>query len=441
MSLPFPLFPPSASTVSTEVDLLYLFITVVSAFFVVLVAALVAFFAIRYRRRAPDEVGADIHGSLLLELTWTFIPFALAMVMFFWGADLYFRLARPPVDAMEIFVVGKQWMWKVQHPTGQREINEMHVPVGRNVRITMSSEDVIHDYSIPAFRVKMDVVPGKLTTLWFNATTPGTYQLFCAEYCGTNHSGMIGQVVAMEPEAYEAWLSGATAGPAVPPAVAGEQLFTELGCATCHRGDGLGLGPSLVGLYGSSVPLTAGRPVVADDNYLRESIMVPAAKVVQGYQPVMPPYQGRVTEEQLLQLIAFIRSLQNAAAAPAAAPAPAAAATGTPATAAAAPAAASASAAAQAGEVAFNRLGCAACHRADVPGLAPPLGGVFGHSVALADGSSVVADDAYLRESIRTPAAKVVEGFQPVMPPLPVTDEELEQLLAYIKALPAAGAR
>lgn len=311
MKMPFPLFPPSASSVATEVDLLYLFIAAVSAFSVVLVAALVVVFAIKFRRRHPDEVGADIHGSLVLELTWTFIPFVLAMIMFFWGADLFFRLARPPVDSMEIFVVGKQWMWKVQHPTGVREINEMHVPIGRNVKVTLGSEDVIHDYSIPAFRVKMDAVPGKLTTLWFKAEKAGTYHLFCAEFCGTKHSGMIGQVIAMEPHEYEAWLSGGTAGSSVPPAQAGEKLFTDLACITCHRLDGTpGVGPLLAGLVGSQVPLADGRTVPADDNYLRESIMIPTAKVVRGFQPVMPPFQGLVNEEQLMQLIAYIKTLK-----------------------------------------------------------------------------------------------------------------------------------
>src|SRR6188474_1558630 len=183
MSTPFPLFPPSASSVATEMDLLYLFITAISAFFVVLVAALVVVFAVKFRRRRPNDVGADIHGSLVLELSWTFIPFVLAMIMFVWGADLFFRLSRPPVDAMEIYAVGKQWMWKVQHPEGVREINELHVPINRNVRLTIGSEDVLHDYYIPAFRVKMDAVPGKLTTMWFNATKAGTYHIFCAEYC------------------------------------------------------------------------------------------------------------------------------------------------------------------------------------------------------------------------------------------------------------------
>ena len=238
----FPLFPPTASTVAVEMDLLYLFITAVCAFFAILVVAVIAFFTIKYRRRTPDAVGADIHGSLMLELTWTFIPFVLSMVMFGWGASLFFRLASPPANAMELFVVGKQWMWKVQHPEGVREINEMHVPVGRPVRVSIGSEDVLHDYFIPAFRVKMDVVPGKVTTLWFEATEVGTYHIFCAEYCGTKHSGMIGQVIVMTPQDYEAWLAGGrSTGTAVQN---GERLFTDLACVTCHKPDSTGRGRS-----------------------------------------------------------------------------------------------------------------------------------------------------------------------------------------------------
>ena len=311
MSSSFPLFPPNASSVATEMDLLYLFIVAVCAFFTVLVTALVVVFTIKYRRRHPAEVGADIHGSLALELTWTIIPLILARVMFGWGADLFYRLAKPPRDSMEILVVGKQWMWKVQHPEGVREINELHVPIDRNVRLTMGSEDVIHDFSIPAFRVKMDVVPGKLTTLWFRATVPGTYHLFCAEYCGTKHSGMIGQVIAMAPQDYEAWLAGGRpTGTAVEN---GERLFTEHACVTCHKQDPTGRGPSLHGLFGSRVALADGRTVVADENYLRESIMNSQAKVVQGYQPIMPAFQGTISEENLLQLIAYIKTLKPVA--------------------------------------------------------------------------------------------------------------------------------
>jgi cytochrome c oxidase subunit 2 len=307
----FPLFPPTASTVAVEMDLLYLFITAVCAFFAILVVAVIAFFTIKYRRRTPDAVGADIHGSLMLELTWTFIPFVLSMVMFGWGASLFFRLASPPANAMELFVVGKQWMWKVQHPEGVREINEMHVPIGRPVRVTLGSEDVLHDYFIPAFRVKMDAVPGKVTTLWFEATEVGTYHIFCAEYCGTKHSGMIGQVIVMTPQDYEAWLAGGrSTGTAVQN---GERLFTDLACVTCHKPDATGRGPSLLGVYGSTVTLSDGRKVVADENYLRESIMNSQAKVVAGYQGIMPTFQGMVTEENLLQLIAYIKTLKPAA--------------------------------------------------------------------------------------------------------------------------------
>ena len=309
MSTPFPLFPPNASSVATEMDLLYLFIVAVCAFFAVLVTALVVFFTIKYRRTHPDQVGADIHGSIALELAWTFVPFVLAMAMFVWGADLFFRLAKPPVDAMEIFVVGKQWMWKIQHPAGVREINELHVPINRNVRITLGSEDVIHDFSIPAFRVKMDAVPGKVTTLWFKATQPGTYHLLCLEFCGTKHSGMIGQVIAMEPQDYEAWLAGGrSTGTAVEN---GERLFNQYQCATCHKPDSTGRGPSLIGVYGSTVELSSGSTVVADENYLRESIMNSQAKVVAGYQPIMPAFQGQVSEESLLQLIAYIKTLKK----------------------------------------------------------------------------------------------------------------------------------
>ena len=311
MSSPFPFFPVGASSVSGEMDMLYLFIVAVCAFFTVLVAALVVYFTLRFKRRHPTEVGADIHGSLTLELAWTFIPFVLSMVMFGWGAKVFFDLASPPANAMEIFVVGKQWMWKVQHPEGVREINELHVPVGRPVRLTMGSEDVLHDFSIPAFRVKMDVVPGKLTTMWFEATKVGTYHIFCAEYCGTKHSGMIGTVTVMTPQDYEAWLAGGrSTGTA---AQNGERLFSDLACNTCHKPDTTGRGPSLLGVFGSKVKLNDGRTVVADENYLRESIMNSQAKVVEGYQGIMPTFQGMVTEENLMQLIAYIKTLKPAA--------------------------------------------------------------------------------------------------------------------------------
>jgi cytochrome c oxidase subunit 2 len=307
MSTPFQLFPVGASSISGEMDLLYLFIVAVCAFFTVVVAALVVYFTLRYRRRHADEVGADIHGSLTLELAWTFIPFVLSMVMFGWGAALFFRLSTPPANAMEVFVVGKQWMWKIQHPEGVREINELHVPIGRPIRITLGSEDVLHDFFIPAFRVKMDAVPGKLTTLWFAATQLGT---FTSSAAAAQALGMIGQVIVMTPQDYEAWLAGGrSTGTA---AQNGERLFTDLACVTCHKPDSSGRGPSLLGVFGSRVTLTDGRTVIADENYLRESIMNSQAKVVQGYQGIMPTFHGMVTEENLMQLIAYIKTLKPA---------------------------------------------------------------------------------------------------------------------------------
>ena len=306
----FPLFPEAASIQAGQVDAVYFFLVSVSAFFSVLIATLVVVFAVKYRRRNDDEIGTAMHGSLPLELAWTFIPLAIAMVMFVWGAKVFFDLYRQPAGAMDIFVVGKQWMWKVQHMDGQREINELHVPIGRPVRLILGSEDVIHSYYIPAFRVKTDVIPGRYTTMWFQATKPGTYHLFCAEYCGTRHSGMVGRIVAMEPTEFQTWLGGgATQGAS--PVEGGAKLFQDLVCVTCHSESAGARGPVLTNVFGSQVKLQDGRTVLADEAYIRESIVNPQAKIVAGYQPIMPPFQGLVTEEQLLQLIAYVRSLSQ----------------------------------------------------------------------------------------------------------------------------------
>jgi cytochrome c oxidase subunit II len=316
-----PLFPEQASTVASRVDNLYFFMIAVSAFFAVLVTLLVVIFAIKYRRRHPAESGEPIHGSLALELIWTGIPFVIAMVMFVWGASVYFAIARVPAEALDIYAVGKQWMWKFQHREGQREINELHVPVNTPVRVLITSEDVLHDLYFPAFRVKMDAIPGRYTQLWFNATKVGTYHIFCAEYCGTRHSGMIGRVHVLGQEDYQAWLSGTTTGESL--AQRGEKLFTQLACITCHQPGAAVRGPVLNGLWGKSVSLTNGNTVTFDASYVRESILNPTAKIVQGYLPIMPTFQGQVSEEQLLALTEYIKALPAAAGAPAEAPAPA----------------------------------------------------------------------------------------------------------------------
>jgi cytochrome c oxidase subunit 2 len=310
----FSLLPPSASSIAPEVDALFFFITAVTVFFSLLIAALIVIFMVRYRRRRDDEVPhVEQHGSYALEVVWSVIPFGLTLVMFFWGASIYASMKRPPDDALHVNVVGKQWMWKAQHMEGRREINELHVPVGRPVRLSIASEDVIHSFYVPAFRIKQDAVPGRINSAWFEATKPGEYHLFCAEYCGTIHSGMIGKVVAMEPAAFQQWLAGVAPGePPVPVSELGRRLFTEKGCQNCHAGKPGALGPSLGGLLGSTVALVDGSKVTADENYLRESILNPHAKVVAGFGPIMPAYQGLLTEENVMQIIAYLKTLPPA---------------------------------------------------------------------------------------------------------------------------------
>jgi cytochrome c oxidase subunit II len=310
-SFPLPFMPEEASTVAGKVDELYIFLVAIAVFFSVLIAGLELFFAIKYRRRAPDEFPPASTSSLKLEIAWTVIPFIISMVIYVWGAKLYFEIYRNPSDALDVYVVAKQWMWRFQHFDGKREINELHVPLGRRVKLIMTSEDVIHSFFVPAFRIKTDVVPGtnRYTTAWFEATKPGRYHLFCAEYCGTNHSGMIGWVEVMKPAEYQAWLGGgARTGSLVEN---GENLFQQLACVTCHRSDGTGRGPKLEGLFGSQVTLDNGQTVTVDESYLRESILNPQAKIVAGYTrpSEMPTFDTLVNEEQLLQLIAYIKSV------------------------------------------------------------------------------------------------------------------------------------
>jgi cytochrome c oxidase subunit 2 len=303
-----PLVPDSASTFSWKVDALYFYLSGVTLFFTLLISTVLIFFVIRYRRRTPYEIPRPVAGSHKLETIWTVIPFIIAMSMFGWGASVYFQQYKPPANAIEVYVVGKQWMWKLQHATGQREINQLHVPVGRKIKLIMTSEDVIHDFFVPAFRTKMDVVPGKYTTLWFEATTPGTYHLFCAEYCGMNHSGMTGSIIVMEPREFDNWLSGNTGS--TTPAAAGQQLFQTLGCASCHGANGEGgRGPTLAGVFGKKTFLQTGDSVTVDEGYVRESILNPQAKLVSGFGPIMPTFQGQISEDQLVQLVAFIKSL------------------------------------------------------------------------------------------------------------------------------------
>jgi len=293
---------------SGQVDALYIYLLLVAGVMTALIFLAVFVFAVKYRRR-PGVDAHQIEGSTPLEIAWSVIPFGIMLTFFIWGAVIYFQERTPPADATEVYVVAKQWMWKVEHMEGQREINELHVPVGQNVKLIMTSQDVIHSFFIPAFRLKQDVLPGRYTTLWFKATKPGHYHLFCAEYCGTMHSGMGGDIVVMEPQEYAQWLASGTAAPLQE---TGKELFSSLGCSTCHRSDVQGRGPRLAGIYNKPVLLEDGRTVTADDDYLRESILNPTAKIVSGFRPVMPTFQGIVSEEQLNALVAYVKSLNAA---------------------------------------------------------------------------------------------------------------------------------
>jgi len=286
------------------------FLILISLFFAVAITAAIVIFFFKYHRKSKDEIGVPIHGDMRLEVMWIVVPAILSLAMFGWGAVVYVDFRHSPQDTLDIYVIGKQWMWKIQQPNGHREINELHIPVGRDVKLVMASEDVIHDFFVPAFRVKMDVVPGHYNTMWFRPTKAGRYQFFCSQYCGTNHAVMGGWVTVMEPSDYAAWLSGST-GEDANPVVAGEKLFTEKACSTCHLSNGTGRAPSLNGVYGGTVRLADGSSVTADEAYIRESILLSNAKIVAGYQPLMPSFQGQLTEEQILSLTAYIKSLQS----------------------------------------------------------------------------------------------------------------------------------
>ena len=293
---------------ASRVDALYIFLLIVTGMMTLLIFICLVYFAARFRSR-PGVRAEQIEGSTALEVTWSTIPFLIFMVIFAWGAVVYFKERTPPSDSTEVYVVAKQWMWKLEHAEGQREINELHVPVGRDVRMIMTSQDVIHSFFIPAFRIKQDVLPGRYTVAWFRATKPGVYHLFCAEYCGTQHSGMVGSIVVLEPAQYEAWMNGGSTGPL---SATGEKIFAELGCSTCHGSDTQGRGPNLHGVFGKPVQLEDGRTVTADENYLRECILDPGTKRVKGFQPIMPTFQGLVSEEQVNALVAYIKSIAAA---------------------------------------------------------------------------------------------------------------------------------
>jgi len=304
--------PPQASTIAPRVDHLFYAVLGVTGAVTLAIIVLMIVFGIRYRagsrtRRSEDVPATQARARKRVEIAWTLTPLILFMGAFAWAARIYVVRADAPPDAMELFVVAKQWMWKLQHEGGQREIDEMHVPRGRAVKLVMTSEDVIHSFFVPSFRLKQDVLPGRYAELWFTATQAGRFHLFCAEYCGTDHAAMRGEVVVMEPAEYAQWLNEHRS--ALDMASRGEALFRQYGCSGCHGENASVHAPELAGVYGKPVPLADGSTVVADDRYVRDSILLPTKEVAAGYAPIMPSFAGQIGEEDILDLIAYIRAL------------------------------------------------------------------------------------------------------------------------------------
>jgi cytochrome c oxidase subunit 2 len=303
----FPLLPERASSLAARVDAVYFAVVGFAFFFSSLICVLIITFAVKYRRGSRAARAGALNESTRIELVWVVGPSLVALGLFFWAAILFFEVYNAPTDAPEIYVVGKQWMWYLRHPEGKREINELHLPLGRPVQLHMISQDVIHSFYVPAFRAKQDVLPGRYTSMWFEPIRVGKFHLFCAEYCGTKHSGMVGAVIVMEPADYERWLESGSADSAM--AVDGAKLFRQHGCSGCHGEHSTVRAPRLEGIYGKPVPLQTGEFVIADDRYIRDSILVPKLQVVAGFEPVMPTFQAQLNEDDLLQIIAFIKSL------------------------------------------------------------------------------------------------------------------------------------
>jgi cytochrome c oxidase subunit 2 len=311
------LWLPEATASAPEVDYLIAALLVSSGAILALVYGLMLLYMFKYRAGSGIDRGGLSRKTWRIEVAWTSATLLVFFGLFLWGADLYVRLFQPPANALQIYVVGKQWMWKVEHQSGQREINAVHLPVGRPVQLVMTSEDVIHDFSVPAFRIKHDVLPGRYSTLWFEATEPGTYHLFCTQLCGTGHSQMVGDIVAMSGPDYQKWLEQTGASGTM--ANEGKTLFMRFGCSGCHGGIGAGgsqsvstvPAPPLAGLYGSPVTLDDGELVIADDAYIRDCILIPEKRRVASYPPIMPSFSGIINEEDVLKLVAFIKSLAS----------------------------------------------------------------------------------------------------------------------------------
>jgi cytochrome c oxidase subunit 2 len=422
----------AASRTTSEVDALFLFIAGVSLFFFLLVEGLLIYFAIRYRKRKGGEPSEtpDIRGNLLLETIWIVIPTIVVASFFYYGYIVFRDIRTPSPGATDIHVVGRQWLFEFRYPDGRTSINELRVPAGNPVKLILSSDDVIHSFYIPAYRLKQDMVPGRYSTLYLHPDKAGTYYILCAEYCGVAHSTMRAEMIVMEPDAYAAWREKEKAPAALSLAGQGKVLLEKSGCLGCHAFEGKEkAGPNLGGVFGRKVLLSDGTTVTADEEYLRESILDPKAKMVKGYPAVMPTFKESLSPDDVGAIIAFLKSLsgdkgedkkkgeeavekeeRDGMEAPSA----------------------------QKGKELAETLGCLGCHSVDGSvRVGPSFQGLPGRQVELEGGGKATADEAYLRESINQPRAKVVKGFPNVMPEFKgkISEEDLSAIIAYLKTL------
>jgi len=409
----------AASRTTGQVDSLFLFIAGVSLFFFLLVEGLLIYFAVRYRRRKGTEAAStpDIRGNFLLETVWIVIP-SLVVVAFFYYGLLVFRDIRAPVPgATDIHVTGRQFLFEFTYPDGRTAINELRVPLGTPVKLILSSADMIHSFFIPAYRLKQDMVPGQYTTLYLHPDKAGTYEILCAEYCGVGHSTMRASLIVMEPGEYAQWREGNTTAAAGSLAEQGKKLVERSGCLGCHAVEGKQkVGPNFGGSFGREVVIADGTTVIADEEYLRESILDPNAKVVKGYPSVMPTYKGSLSAGEVTAIVAYLKSLSGAGEKEKKGE----------------------GAGADRGKGLTATLGCLGCHSTDGSvKVGPSFKGLFGRQVEFADGGKGTADDAYVRESITRPGAKIVKGFPNIMPGFEgkIAEEDLSAIAAFIKTL------
>jgi cytochrome c oxidase subunit II len=423
--------PAPASKVAGQVDSVFLFILAVGLFFFVITQGTLIYFALRYRKRKGDPDDPEtpqIRGNVVLEGVWILIPTILIFAIFAYGYVVFMRMEKPLAGATEINVVAKQWLWEFEYPDGRKAINELRMAVGEPVDLVMTSEDVIHSLFIPEFRMKQDILPGRYTHMYLQPAKAGEYQIFCAEYCGEGHSKMLAKLIVMQPAAYHEWQEKQEEkSGGAPSSERGEHLLESSGCLACHTLDGtVKVGPSLKGLFGSRVALADGSTVTADEDYIRESILDPNAKVVKGFQPVMPTFKGALSGSDITSIIDYLKKL-GAGGNGAGGKKPPEKAVKKP--------EAAGSGHAGKGAKLVEGAGCLGCHSTDgSPKFGPTFKGLYGSTVALSGGRSVKADDAYIKESVLEPGAKVVKGYPPAMPSFKgkFSDEELDEIVEYI---------